>query len=313
MSHTVRQPNAQDEQGLLSQGVTSPSVVTVVHPGWAFRVRRLLAPAVKHGLLMGASLVFLLPFYWMVMSALKTNTQIFARPMQWWPDTVHWSNLPTTLTYSQFPYFRLLWNSIYYSGAVAIGTVLSCTAVGYGFARLRFPGRDVLFALTLGTMMIPPIVTFIPTYVLFSKVGLTGTYAPLIIPYFLGNGFFIFMMRQFFMGLPWDLSDAARMDGAGEFRIFWEIMLPLVKPALMVVLVFSLLYTWHDFFGPLIYLQDRETFPLSLGLYAFRGQRASEWGLIMMGSLLTTLPMIIVFLFTQRYFLQGVKLSGIKG
>ena len=137
MSHTVRQPSAQDEQGLLSKGATSPPVVTVVHPGWAFRMRRLLAPVVKHGLLIGASLIFLLPFYWMVVSALKTNSQIFARPMQWWPDTVHWSNLPTTLTYSQFPYFRLLWNSTYYSGVVAIGTVLSCTAVGYGLSLIH--------------------------------------------------------------------------------------------------------------------------------------------------------------------------------
>ena len=121
------------------------------------------------------------------------------------------------------------------------------------------------------------------------------------------------MMRQFFMGVPWELSDAARLDGAGEFRIFWQIMLPVVKPAVMVVAVFSLLYTWQDFFGPLIYLQDRETFPLSLGLFAFKAQRTSEWGLIMMGSILTTVPLIIVFLFTQRYFLQGVRMTGIKG
>jgi multiple sugar transport system permease protein len=279
----------------------------------ANRLRRRFAPAGKHLLLASASLIFLLPFYWMVVSALKNNSQIFARPMQWWPDPVQWSNLPDTVTYSAFPYFRFLWNSIYYSGSVTIGTVLSCTAVGYGFARLRFPGRNVLFAITLATLMIPPIVTFIPTYVLFAKAGLTGTYAPLILPYFLGNAFYIFMMRQFFMGVPWDLSDAARLDGAGEFRIFWQIMLPLVRPAVMVVGVFSLLYTWHDFFGPLIYLQDRSTFPLSLGLFAFRAQRTSEWGLIMMGSILTTIPLILVFLFTQRYFLQGVRMTGIKG
>lgn len=313
MTETVRHPHVRETDGQADRLAGHGRTLEVSQPSRLTRVRRRLAPFAKHALLILAAALFLLPFYWMVMSALKSNPQIFARPMQWWPDPVQWSNLPTTLTYSEFPYFRLLWNSIYYSGAVALGTVLSCTAVGYGFARLRFPGRNVLFALTLGTMMIPPIVTFIPTYVLFSQVGLTGTYAPLIIPYFLGNGFFIFMMRQFFMGIPWDLSDAARMDGAGEFRIFWEVMLPLVKPALMVVVVFSLLYTWHDFFGPLIYLQNRDSFPLSLGLYAFRGQRASEWGLIMMGSLLTTVPMILVFLFTQRYFLQGVRLSGIKG
>jgi len=196
---------------------------------------------------------------------------------------------------------------------VTIGTVLSCAAVGYGFARLRFPGRDILFAITLATLMIPPIVTFIPTYVLFARLQLTGSYAPLILPAFFGNAFFIFMMRQFFLGIPRDLSDAARIDGAGEFRIFWQIMLPLVRPALMVVAVFSLLYTWHDFFGPLIYLQDQSQFPLSLGLYSFKSQRTAEWARIMMGSFLTTLPLIIVFLFTQRYFLRGIATTGIKG
>jgi multiple sugar transport system permease protein len=306
-------------RGIAQQPVTGreqPAIerdVVVARAARAYRIRRRLAPVAKHALLIAASFIFLLPFYWLVVSALKSNSQIFARPMQWWPDPVQWRNLPDAITYSAFPYFRFLWNSIYYAGAVTIGTVLSCTAVGYGFARLRFPGRNLLFAITLGTMMVPPIVIFIPTYVLFSKAGLTGTYAPLILPNFLGNAFYIFMMRQFFMGVPWELSDAARLDGAGEFRIFWQVMLPLVRPAVMVVAVFSLLYTWHDFFGPLIYLQDRDTFPLSLGLFAFRSQRTSEWGLIMMGSILTTLPLIIVFLFTQRYFLQGVRMTGLKG
>ena len=202
---------------------------------------------------------------------------------------------------------------MFFAGGVTIGTVLSCAAVGYGFARLRFPGRDILFAITLATLMIPPIVTFIPTYVLFAKLQLTGSYVPLILPAFFGNAFFIFMMRQFFLGIPRDLSDAARIDGAGEFRIFWQIMLPLVRPALMVVAVFSLLYTWHDFFRPLIYLQDKSQFPLSLGLYAFKSQRTAEWAKIMMGSFLTTLPLIIVFLFTQRYFLRGIATTGLMG
>jgi multiple sugar transport system permease protein len=196
---------------------------------------------------------------------------------------------------------------------VTIGTVISCAAVGYGFARLKFPGRDFLFAITLATLMVPPIVTYIPTYILFAKLELTGSYAPLIIPKFLGDAFFIFMIRQFFMGVPWELSDAARIDGAGEFRIFWEIMLPLVRPALIVVAVFSILYTWHDFFGPLIYLQDRDQYPLTLGLFAFQSQRTLEWPLIMAGATLTTLPMVIVFMFTQRYFIRGIATTGLKG
>jgi len=161
--------------------------------------------------------------------------------------------------------------------------------------------------------MIPPIVTFIPTYVLFAKLQLIGGYTPLIAPAFFGNAFFIFMMRQFFLGISGELSDAARIDGAGEFRIFWQIMLPLVRPALMVVAVFTLLYTWHDFFLPLIYLQDQAQFPLSVGLYSFRSQRTAEWANIMMGSFLTTLPLIIVFLFTQRFFTEGISLTGTGG
>jgi multiple sugar transport system permease protein len=276
-------------------------------------LRRRLPSVAKHALLMAVASLFLLPFYWMVVSALKDNTQIVSSPVKWWPDPAHWGHFREAMDYPNFPYLRLLWNSVFYSGMVTIGTVLSCAAVGYGFARLRFPGRDALFAVTLGTLMIPPIVTFIPTYVLFSKADLIGGYAPLIIPTFLGNAFFIFLLRQFFLGIPWELSDAARMDGAGEFRIFWQIMLPLVRPALMVVAVFSLLYTWHDFFGPLIYLQDNDEFPLSLGLYAFKARRTIEWALIMTGAVLTTLPLIIVFLFTQRSFLRGIATTGIKG
>ena len=275
--------------------------------------RSWLAPLAHHVLLVGVAAVFLLPFYWMVISGLKSNGQIFARPLQWWPDPVQWQNIGTTIGSQYFPYLRLLGNSVFYAGGVTVGTVLSCAAVGYGFARLRFPGRDVLFAITLATLMIPPIVTFIPTYVLFAKLHLTGGYVPLILPAFFGNAFFIFMMRQFFLGIPPDLSDAARIDGAGEYRIFFQIMLPLVRPALMVVAVFTLLYTWHEFFQPLIYLQDRAQFPLSLGLYAFRSQRTAEWASIMVGSFLTTLPLIVVFLFTQRYFLRGIATTGLKG
>jgi multiple sugar transport system permease protein len=278
------------------------------------RARRdLIGPLARHALLIAVAALLLLPFYWMLNSALKSNNEIFAYPIQWRPDPIRWDNVATTIGSRYFPFLRLLGNSVFFAGGVTIGTVLSCAAVGYGFARLRFPGRDILFTITIATLMIPPIVLFIPTYVLFAKLQLTGTYAPLILPAFFGNAFFIFMMRQFFLGIPWDLSDAARIDGAGEFRIFWEIMLPLVRPALMVVAVFTLLYTWHDFFGPLIYLQDAAQYPLSLGLYAFKSQRTADWASIMMGSFLTTLPLIVVFLFTQRYFLRGITTTGLKG
>jgi multiple sugar transport system permease protein len=202
---------------------------------------------------------------------------------------------------------------VVYAGGVTIGTVISSALVGYGFARLRFPGRDFIFGITVACLMVPMIVIFIPTYVMFKELHLLGGYFPLIGPAFFGNPFFIFMMRQFFRTLPKELEDAARVDGAGEFRVFYQIMLPLVKPALTVVTVFSLLFTWHEFFQPLVYLSDPNKYPLSIGLFAFRAMRSAEWSLIMAASTLVTLPLIIIFIFTQRYFTEGVRMSGIKG
>jgi multiple sugar transport system permease protein len=277
----------------------------------AVRSRRYLGSAGRQVLLV--VVVMLLPFYWMITAALKSDNQIFAQPIQWLPSPAHWSNFIEVLNYPNFPYVQMLGNSIFYACSVAIATVLSCAFVGYGFARLRFPGRDLLFTITIATLMIPPIVTFIPTYVLFKYFGMIGTYLPLIAPYFFGNAFFIFMMRQFFMGISSELSEAAKVDGASEFRIFWQIMLPLVRPALVVVAVFSILYTWQDFFGPLIYLTDPGQYPLSLGLFAFKAQRTTEWALLMAASTMVTLPLVGMFFFTQRYFVQGIAVTGIKG
>ncbi|QBD77145.1 carbohydrate ABC transporter permease [Ktedonosporobacter rubrisoli] len=267
----------------------------------------------RHLLLIIVSLIFFMPFYWMLSAAFKDDGQIFSTPIKWWPDPIHWNSLIQVWNDPGFPYLQLLGNSIFYAGMVALGTVISCAAAAYSLARLRYPGRNVLFVLTVATLMVPSIVTFIPTYVLFKYTGLIGSYAPLIIPAFLGNGFFIFMLRQFFLTIPWELSEAAKMDGASEFRIFWQIMLPLVRPALIVVAVFSILYTWQDFFGPLIYLSDTSQYPLSLGLFAFQGQRATDWPALMMGSVLTMLPLIVIFAFAQRYFLEGITMTGMKG
>jgi multiple sugar transport system permease protein len=276
------------------------------------RQKYLLAIA-RHALLIAISIVFMFPFYWMVISSLKEKTDIFTYPVEWWPDPIIWENYATAIHYKGFPFFRFLGNSVFFAVGVTIGTVLSCAAVGYGFARLRFPGRDFLFMLTISTLMIPAIVTFIPTFILFKTLGMLGSYTPLILPAFFGNAFFIFMMRQFFQGLPMELMDAARVDGAGEFRIFWQIMLPLVQAALLVVAVFTFLYTWHDFFSPLVYLAEQSQYPISLGLFAFRAQRTTEWSLMMAASTLATLPLVIVFFLAQRYFLEGIRMTGIKG
>ena len=247
------------------------------------------------------------------MSSFKENTAVFSNPIKWFPDPVRWQNFHDAFNYPGFPFLKFLWNSTYYAGMVTLGTVLSCSLAGYAFARLRFPGRNFLFSITIGSLMIPGIVTFIPVFLLFKNFGWLGSYKPLIVPAFFGNAFFIFMMRQFFLTMPEELADAGRVDGASEFMIFWKIMLPLVKPALLVMAVFTFLWTWHDFFGPLIYLNKQEQYPLSLGLYAFRSRRTTEWGLMMAGATLTTFPLIILFFIAQRYFLQGIKLTGLKG
>lgn len=277
------------------------------------RARQRMQSVARHVLLIIISALFIMPFYWMLISAFKTDGQIFSVPIKWWPSPIHWNNITTTLNTPGFDYPRMLGYSIFYAGTVTVGTVLSCAAVGYGLARMQFPGRNVLFSITIATLMIPSLVIFIPTYVLFKVMGLIGTYAPLILPQFFGSAFFIFMLRQFFLTLPEELADAGRVDGAGEFRVFWQIMLPQVRPALMVVAVFTFLYTWQDFFGPLIFLSNQNSYPLSLGLYAFQAQRTSAWALLMAASLLVTLPLVILFAFTQRYFLEGIALTGMKG
>jgi len=277
------------------------------------RPRRMLAAFAPHVLLALVALLFMWPFYWMATSGFKSLDEILSPTVVWFPQTLRWSNFGDVLNYPGFPFLRYMGNSIFYAGSVTAGTVLSCSCVGYGFARLRFPGRNILFALTIATMMIPSVVTFIPTYVLFRYSHLLGTYAPLILPSFFGNAFFIFMLRQFFMGLPWELSEAAKVDGASEFRIFWRIMLPLVRPALIVVAVFSFVWTWQEFFQPLIYLSDPDLYPLSLGLFAFQGQRTTDWQLLMAAGTLTTLPLVVLFFAAQRYFLQGITMTGLKG
>lgn len=298
---------------IAEKSIQSHQERSVVQTAPRLRWQKPLGTLISHLVLITVSILFMFPFYWMVITSLKENTQVFTYPVEWWPDPILWENYPNAINYRNFPFFLYLGNSTYFALTVMVGTVLSCAAVGYGFARLRFPGRNFLFMLTVATLMIPGIVTFIPTFILFKNLGMMGTYAPLIAPAFFGNAFFIFMMRQFFQGLPVELVDAARVDGAGEWRIFWQIMLPLVRPALLVMAVFTFLWTWHDFFGPLVYLSDQSQYPLSLGLFAFRAQRTTEWSLMMAASTLVTLPLIVIFFFAQRYFLDGIRMTGIKG
>ena len=221
------------------------------------------------------------------------------------------------LTFDYIPFWRYVATSLFLVSLNLIGTVFSCSLVAYSFARLRWPGQTLAFAILLATMMIPPQVTMIPQFLIFQKLGWFNTLKPLWIMSFFATAFSVFLIRQFMKGVPRDLEDAARLDGCGFLRIYWHIILPLIKPALAVVAIFSFLATWNEFMGPLIYLSDQRLYPLSFGLYAFQIQSmqpgtSAGVGMLMAGSLLMTLPVIAIFFFAQRYFLQGVTLTGIK-
>jgi len=255
---------------------------------------------------------FLIPFYWVVITSLKQSNQVFTDPPQWLPSPVMWSNYAEAFSETAFPFLRLLRNSLFYVVLSTTGTLLSSLIVAYGFARIEFSGKDLLFGIMLSTMMLPGIVTLIPTYVLFRTFGWVGSYIPLIVPAYFSSPFNVFLLRQFLMGIPWDLTDAAKVDGASEFYILTKIIVPLVKPALLVVGIFHFMWTWNDFMGPLIYLDNAKQYPLVLGLSAFQTQHGAMWNLIMCASVATTLPLIVLFFIAQRYFIEGVVLTGLK-
>lgn len=266
-----------------------------------------------HLLRLVVALIFVIPYIWLIITSLKPLNQVFTTPLRWIPDPIMWQNYVTALTHPSFPYVRLMSNTLYYTILSTIGVTISSAIVAYAFARLQFAGRNLLFGITLATLMMPEIVTLIPRYVMFRAYGMVGTYLPLILYYSFGSAYNIFLLRQFMLTIPWDLTDAAHVDGANEFVILWRVMLPLVKPALLVVAVFHFLFAWNDFLGPIIYLDDASKYPLVLGLYAFQTRFGVQWHLMMAASLATTFPLLILFFFAQRYFIEGITVTGIKG
>ena len=277
--------------------------------------RRAWSGLLAHALLLGVAALFVIPFVWLVITSLKPTNQVFSDPLIWIPSPILWSNYSKALTSPAFPFLRLLSNTLFYALLSTAGTVISSAVVAYAFARMQFRGRDILFSITLATMMLPGIVTLIPTYVLFRTFGWVGSYAPLIVPLFFGSAFNIFLLRQFMLTIPLDLTDAAFVDGASDLTILWKIMLPLVKPALLVVGLFQFLAAWNDFQGPLIYLDKASDYPLVLGLFAFQTSRGTtvDWNLMMAAALATTFPIIVLFFIAQRYFIEGIALTGLKG
>jgi multiple sugar transport system permease protein/sn-glycerol 3-phosphate transport system permease protein len=264
-------------------------------------------------LLILGSLVILLPFAWMVTTALKAQGDVYLYPPKWIPNPPQWSNFREVL--DTIPFWRFAANTAMIVAAVVFGTVLSCSFAAYGFARLRAPGRDLIFILILATMMLPVTVTLVPTYIAFNKIGWIDSFRPLIVPAFFGNPFYIFLLRQFYLSLPKELEESARLDGASNFRIWWNIMLPLSKPALATVAVFTFVATYNDFFGPLIYLSSESKRTIAVALSYFSGSPRSgpQMHLLMAMSILSIIPSILVFMLAQRLFVRGIATSGLKG
>lgn len=267
--------------------------------------------AAGHAVLIALSVVALLPFLWMVGTSLKGDAEVFSPTLQILPHKALWSNYPKALAYIPFGLYAL--NTFIIATASAIGVVLSSSLVAYSFARLRWPGRDAVFLMLLATLMLPGQVTMLPVFVIFKKLGWIGGFRPLIVPAFFGSAFFIFLLRQFFLTIPQELSDAARIDGASDFGIWRNVMLPLSKPALTTVAIFTFMGAWNDFLGPLMYLNDDRMYTLSLGLQQFVTQHGAEWNLLMAASVVMTLPIIVLWFFGQKTFVQGVTLTGVKG
>jgi ABC-type glycerol-3-phosphate transport system permease component len=259
-------------------------------------------------------IVLMLPFYWAVIGSLKQVTEVRQIPLVWWPAVPQWGNFLSVWQTQFFPNWVM--NSVFLTVVATTGTVASSSLAGYAFARFRFPGRGLLFTITLATLMLPAYVLLIPNYMLFWKLGWLNTYLPLTVPFWFGSAFFIFLFRQFFMTIPMELDEAAKIDGASPPRIFWSIMMPLSAPVFATAAIIEGIARWNDFLRPLIILNQPQNFPLSVGLRYFwvnPGDALPKDHLLMAASVIMTLPVIILFFIGQRSFVRGVVMSGIKG
>ncbi len=263
-------------------------------------------------ILIAVAAMMLFPFLWLVSSSLKSQLEIFNYPPNWIPNPPVFQNYVDALTFRPFGlYFR---NSLAIATLNVIAVVSSSSLCAYGFARIRFWGRDFWFGIVIATLLLPNIVTLVPQFIIFTRLGWVNSILPLTIPLFFGGGAFnIFLLRQFFRTIPEELADAARIDGCSEFGIYWRIMLPLSRPALITVSIFTFLAAWNDLIGPLVYLRTPETYTVAIGLAQFRGAMTTRWDLQMAAAVIMVLPVIILFFFSQRYFIKGIVMTGLKG
>ena len=272
-----------------------------------------LQPLVSRIFLIGMSLFYISPMYWMLVTALKSDRELANFPPTLWPHETVWQNFDQATR--TFPFLSYLENTIFYASLTVLGSVLSNFVIAYGFSRIKWTGRDLLFYPVIASIFIFiqfPVnpITMVPMFSFFAKLGLVNSFLPLILPTFFGNPFFIFLLRQFMLQIPGDISEAARIDGANEFQIMYRIILPLARPALVVVWLLAGVNAWNDFLGPLIYLQNDKLYTLSLGLTFFKTMHGIQFNLLMAASCLVVLPVIVVFLFFQRFFIEGISLGA---
>jgi len=277
------------------------------------RFQHAIRTAITYFLLVVLSFIFIFPFFWMIDSALKTETQIFLWPPKWIPNPVEWQNFVTAFTNPQLPFLVFFKNTMILEIGIISGRLISCILVAYGFARLEAPGKNFWFGVLLATFMIPGAVLMIPKYILFNKLGWVNTYLPLIIPAWFGESYAIFLMRQFFMTIPRELEEAAIMDGANTYDILRNVIVPLSTPVLAVITVLSFKDIWNDFFTPLLYLNSRDKYTLSIGLAYFNGQFTVAMGPLMAASIVLLIPLVIVFFIAQKAFVEGISLTGLTG
>jgi ABC-type glycerol-3-phosphate transport system permease component len=276
------------------------------------RGQRRVLHAALHTAFIGLCLLYLLPFAWMISTSLKLDGREISMPPQWIPDPVVWDNYYRALT--ALPMLLFLRNTLIITITATILGVIAASLAGYAFGRLRFPGRDLMFGACLSTLMLPGIVTMIPEFLLFKQIGWLNTFLPLIVPWALGgHALGIFLFRQHARTIPLDFDEAARVDGAGAFRIWWSIILPLSGPVLATMTILAFIHHWNDFLRPLVFLLDKDLRTLAIGLRLFRSEYLVQWNLLMAASALMLMPILALFFAAQRYFVQGIVMSGLKG
>ena len=291
--------------------VDAQSVTHATLPGRRRTWVKGLSVLAIHLLIAGGAILMLFPFLWTVSTSLKLPGSALSWPPTFLPDTFHWQNY--VRVWSIVPFLTYFTNTTIITVISVVGSVLSSSLIGFAFARLRFPGRETLFILCLSSMMLPFVVLMIPRYILFRNFGWIDTFLPLIVPEWFGVAVYIFFARQYFRGLPIEYDEAARLDGASSWWIWAKIILPMSKPLLATIAILAFRSAWNDFMAPLIYLHSDENLTLALGLVKFRGYYRTEWSLMMAGATIMTMPVVLIFFFFQRYFLEGLNFSGLGG